>query len=155
MKSSSAPPSFSIDRSLPTRERGLKYKFRAFYNLRSPSLPTRERGLKSGNVCTYGSDGNVAPYAGAWIEIRQSEIRQETSRVAPYAGAWIEISVPTAGRCTWTVAPYAGAWIEIGIFFSCAGSSGVAPYAGAWIEIVPCVRQRSVPSRRSLCGSVD
>ena len=55
--------------SLPSRERGLKY----LLSLRSPreqsSLPSRERGLKY-----YSQDNNplhpqVAPFAGAWIEI--------------------------------------------------------------------------------------
>ena len=33
----------------------------------------------------------VAPYAGAWIEIRRFLERRGKSWVAPYAGAWIEI----------------------------------------------------------------
>ena len=39
---------------------------------------------------------NVAPYAGAWIEIKDTGISQTTFSVAPYAGAWIEI--PTTGE---------------------------------------------------------
>ena len=35
----------------------------------------------------------VAPYAGAWIEIFQGLNVSVTCLVAPYAGAWIEISV--------------------------------------------------------------
>ena len=56
---------------------------------------------------------NVAPYAGAWIEI---PIALKISRplfVAPYAGAWIEISYRGAAGAAQAVAPYAGAWIEI------------------------------------------
>ena len=33
----------------------------------------------------------VAPYAGAWIEIRLAACACALSTVAPYAGAWIEI----------------------------------------------------------------
>ena len=33
----------------------------------------------------------VAPYAGAWIEIRKYLKEITTTEVAPYAGAWIEI----------------------------------------------------------------
>ena len=33
----------------------------------------------------------VAPYAGAWIEIRHREKIENPDTVAPYAGAWIEI----------------------------------------------------------------
>ncbi len=34
-------------------------------------------------------------------------------QVAPLAGAWIEISKPSAGYLFVSVAPLAGAWIEI------------------------------------------
>ena len=33
----------------------------------------------------------VAPYAGAWIEMPKRFTGQINERVAPYAGAWIEI----------------------------------------------------------------
>ena len=36
-------------------------------------------------------DYDVAPYAGAWIEILWEEYFGEIKYVAPYAGAWIEI----------------------------------------------------------------
>ena len=34
----------------------------------------------------------VAPFAGAWIEIREDEEGVPAARVAPFAGAWIEIA---------------------------------------------------------------
>ena len=56
---------------------------------------------------------NVAPFAGAWIEIGCNYHWPGQDEVAPFAGAWIEIGLVrlrlTAGR----VAPFAGAWIEI------------------------------------------
>ena len=80
-----------------------------------------------------------------------------TEEVAPLAGAWIEISFfPQLFRCR-LVAPLAGAWIEIdtvnhstqlvmshpsrvrGLKFQLHGIpealQRVAPLAGAWIEI--------------------
>ena len=33
----------------------------------------------------------VAPFAGAWIEIRPIQSRKALLLVAPFAGAWIEI----------------------------------------------------------------
>ena len=33
----------------------------------------------------------VAPFAGAWIEIRKVGVHIPTTEVAPFAGAWIEI----------------------------------------------------------------
>ncbi len=35
---------------------------------------------------------NVAPYIGAWIEIRPSGVHLPPNLVAPYIGAWIEIA---------------------------------------------------------------
>ena len=56
---------------------------------------------------------NVAPFAGAWIEIMLDDGKPVKMIVAPFAGAWIEISEQT-NRLFWeTVAPFAGAWIEI------------------------------------------
>ena len=56
--------------SLPSRERGLKYTlFLYFYAYFSPSLPSRERGLKY-TVYDKVSVYVVAPFAGAWIEIK-------------------------------------------------------------------------------------
>jgi lipocalin len=58
----------------------------------------------------------VAPYMGAWIEIRLigKILANERKSVAPYMGAWIEIAALKSGfeteKC---VAPYMGAWIEI------------------------------------------
>ena len=36
---------------------------------------------------------SVAPFAGAWIEIRQFFYKCSLYRVAPFAGAWIEIAL--------------------------------------------------------------
>ena len=55
------------------------------------SLPTRERGLKLQFVqCLFG-DTWVAPYTGAWIEILYLKDAGYHPAVAPYTGAWIEI----------------------------------------------------------------
>ena len=56
-------------RSLPSRERGLKFK-PPVYCQRKPakSLPSRERGLKCRHVNVYSQ--HVAPLVGARIEIR-------------------------------------------------------------------------------------
>ena len=68
-------------------------------------------------------DDVVAPYAGAWIEIRMDEIACGVLDVAPYAGAWIEISALIIDVQLDDVAPYAGAWIEIGRWV-CAENHG-------------------------------
>ena len=55
--------------SLPSRERGLKSWLTIHESYDAESLPSRERGLKLGD---YNNDMNiidVAPFAGAWIEI--------------------------------------------------------------------------------------
>ena len=57
------------------------------------------------------------------------------AQVAPHAGAWIEIVSPTDFRSRFKVAPHAGAWIEMSIIPRLRASTYVAPHAGAWIEI--------------------
>ena len=77
------------------------------------------------------------------------------SLVAPYTGAWIEIRLLMpcwAGRC---VAPYTGAWIEIVISVMVVHFLHVAPYTGAWIEISPSWYLFVSLAGRSLHGSVD
>ena len=39
-----------------------------------------------------GRHSSVAPFAGAWIEIRRSPSFSRNTLVAPFAGAWIEMS---------------------------------------------------------------
>ena len=85
----------------------------AYLGQRLWSLPSRERGLKLLELLPRSLLPNVAPFAGAWIEIAKS--------------IWF--------LSFWSVAPFAGAWIEIGAFVSTPDGGRVAPFAGAWIEI--------------------
>ena len=57
--------------------------------------------------------------------------------VAPFAGAWIEFALSGVNMAAWgNVAPFAGAWIEIPMMYAITDAPAVAPFAGAWIEIV-------------------
>ena len=56
---------------------------------------------------------NVAPFAGAWIEMSHGRLHPAPRYVAPFAGAWIEIGQANKVWKTDAVAPFAGAWIEI------------------------------------------
>jgi hypothetical protein len=56
-------------RSLPMRERGLKSISNFGYLTGYKSLPMRERGLKSPEEVYRQYIPDVAPHAGAWIEI--------------------------------------------------------------------------------------
>ena len=83
------------------------------------------------------------------------ELEFVETKVAPFAGAWIEIKDYTTTLTVEVVAPFAGAWIEIFPSLILAKVNAVAPFAGAWIEIGvhgpfwPSIRSRS------LRGSVD
>ena len=55
------------------------------------SLPSRERGLKFASINGLLVRINVAPFAGAWIEIKNCIQILIKSLVAPFAGAWIEM----------------------------------------------------------------
>jgi hypothetical protein len=79
----------------------------------------------------------VAPYAGAWIEIKIVDMENEVdAEVAPYAGAWIEISslLSYAMQCTMSH-PTRVRGLKYEINISAMRALIVAPYAGAWIEI--------------------
>ena len=56
---------------------------------------------------------DVAPLAGAWIEMQFIITDKTCNKVAPLAGAWIEIETLVTTTATLSVAPLAGAWIEI------------------------------------------
>ena len=84
------------------------------YSTQSSSLPSRERGLKSADALLFQVHSQVAPLAGAWIEIRTSPYSTARRGVAPLAGAWIEMQIMrTAVHDRLYVAPLAGAWIEM------------------------------------------
>ena len=78
-----------------------------------PSLPSRERGLKYGVSLFQILSLEVAPFAGAWIEISTVREVRDAVSVAPFAGAWIEIQSHVNLYNGFFVAPFAGAWIEI------------------------------------------
>ena len=58
----------------------------------SLSLPSRERGLKCYEWYPKCKLAEVAPFAGAWIEMENKIIYGQSAIVAPFAGAWIEIA---------------------------------------------------------------
>ena len=57
------------------------------------SLPSRERGLKFESLGYTNYWQDVAPLAGAWIEIIIESFSAFIGSVAPLAGAWIEIKL--------------------------------------------------------------
>ena len=77
--------------SLPSRERGLKFRNLLPVSISGMSLPSRERGLKYLVRKIKRAFKDVAPFAGAWIEIRQDVDSFVWTTVAPFAGAWIEM----------------------------------------------------------------
>ena len=75
--------------------------------------------------------------------------------VAPHAGAWIEISIDTANLNRSAVAPLMGAWIEIEMVVRQTKMERVAPLVGAWIEIYSEITDKVTAWSRSPRGSVD
>ena len=80
--------------SHPSRVRGLKSAWKGNKTSGSqPSHPSRVRGLKYTLLCTHLLFySRVAPFTGAWIEIKYSVYNIIYSKVAPFTGAWIEIN---------------------------------------------------------------
>ena len=71
------------------------------------------RGLKFAYLFIATICFDVAPFAGAWIEIKKKISKKIVEIVAPFAGAWIEMNTELLKFTHSTVAPFAGAWIEI------------------------------------------
>ena len=57
------------EESLPSRERGLKFRHVGEQLACLGSLPSRERGLKSNEIASVRFCADVAPFTGAWIEM--------------------------------------------------------------------------------------
>ena len=98
------------------------------------SLPSRGRGLKS----------KVLPVDSYLVEV-----------VAPFTGAWIEMRKQSELMSRKSVAPFTGAWIEISEGYKVTSKAKVAPFTGAWIEIFDHKIQLAVLFGRSLHGGVD
>ena len=78
----------------------------------------------------------VAPFVGAWIEIRF--LRLESVRIAGSLPSWergLKLYAYKFVISSIIVAPFVGAWIEIFIFLINLYVAFVAPFVGAWIEI--------------------
>ena len=98
----------------------------------------------------------VAPLAGAWIEIKEENIRLlEEQKSLPSRERGLKSADRTAGNCAVSVAPLAGAWIEIMGDEYKMPPVGVAPLAGAWIEIQRRFLNAPLLLSRSPRGSVD
>lgn len=77
------------------------------------SLPMRERGLKYNGGRGQLSKPLSLPMRGAWIEMLPKRLPPPPSNVAPHAGAWIEIRIKLANEQEQSSFPMRGAWIEI------------------------------------------
>ena len=114
--------------------------------------------MKCGVLGTLGFRGAVAPFTGAWVEIRDTDAPQLSHTVAPFTGAWVEIAVGAGGNESrrshpsrvrglkylvtgrhlareLEVAPFTGAWVEIPLQAWHYQPDRVAPFTGAWVEI--------------------
>ena len=98
---------------------------------------------------------NVAPLAGAWIEISRTAISSAVTEVAPLAGAWIEIvHYAVVSFPDLRVAPLAGAWIEIQISFGAIRRIWSLPLRERGLKFDG-DKIHETEVGRSPCGSVD
>ena len=145
-----------------------------------PSHPSRVRGLKYDKDLLRVLHAGVAPFTGAWIEIkRHRSLKSPAGRVAPFTGAWIEIpgwrparaaapaSHPsrvrglksvrhTSLRSHPEVAPFTGAWIEMNSIVEVVDVC--TPSHPSRVRGLKCVFRWRVlpdPTRRTLHGCVD
>ena len=93
----------------------------------------------------------VAPYTGAWIEIRLLVECPNDALSLPTRERGLKFNFYIYYTSMSAVAPYTGAWIEIKTLKKDFSGLAVAPYTGAWIEIccnvTVCVVSLSLPTR--------
>ena len=80
-----------MPQSLPSRERGLKLNFSGYPGKGKPSLPSRERGLKFALDYSVVYCDTSLPSRERGLKFLKLEISFLRNSVAPFAGAWIEI----------------------------------------------------------------
>ena len=152
-------------RSLPTRERGLKFIFcgrkleialvaphaGAWIEipsgcLASPfssSLPTRERGLKFITPCIFPEDILVAPHAGAWIEIQKNYPHMDKIwESLPTRERGLKLYHMMSGLNLKRSLPTRERGLKYFLIFMPCATRVVAPHAGAWIEIQTFTRSK-------------
>ena len=82
--------------SPPTRGRGLKYPNVSQYEEERTSPPTRGRGLKSSKACPCPPLMVASPPTrGRGLKSGKADQSDERHQVAPHAGAWVEIKDKT------------------------------------------------------------
>ena len=96
----------------------------------------------------------VAPFAGAWIEIKYHLRYTNVLYVAPFAGAWIEILDTCKGIVEANVAPFAGAWIEIDKINQDHKYHPSHPLRVRGLKSFV-IRRYALVFSRTLCGCVD
>ena len=80
------------------------------------SLPSRGRGLKYRRADSFKGYRTVAPFAGAWIEIESVQTDHSSdARSLPSRGRGLKLDELGMSGIRQGVAPFAGAWIEIEI----------------------------------------
>ena len=77
----------------------------------------------------------VTPYAGGWIEIRETLEHEESEVVTPYAGVWIEIGEGDTTNTVNRSLPTRECGLKSPQSCICIYDRTVTPYAGVWIEI--------------------
>ena len=114
------------------------------------SLPSWERGLKFKVAAYTAIFCKVAPLVGARVEIRAYVKLILLYTVAPLVGARVEMAVNWKCRSSPSVAPLVGARVEIHHVLALSAPIYVAPLVGARVEISsmrPCARGAgSLPS---------
>ena len=98
---------------------------------------------------------DVAPFAGAWIEISSARRLRACRRVAPFAGAWIEMRKDARTGVAGRSLPSRERGLKCPYRKKFFPTPAVAPFAGAWIEINVLNVIDDTDARRSLRGSVD
>ena len=104
---------------------GLKQEAKAAGSHRTASHPSWVCGLKQLTALGTGTEEEVTPFVGVWIETRRLNLHYQRPGVTPFVGVWIETSCAPACQSAYKVTPFVGVWIEtLPKVFHCRTASG-------------------------------
>ena len=131
----SSPYTIAYARSLPLRERGLKYGRRLDTRRRYGSLPLRERGLKYDIITTVVRMWPSLPLRERGLKSTHKLVQTLTSKSLPLRERGLKLWLPTWSFMLIVSLPLRERGLKFRPRIPVGSNPQVAPFTGAWIEI--------------------
>ena len=155
MKRTSLVMSSSMMRSHPSRGRGLKHRCHSRRQTQGQVAPFTGAWIETCPRHRGKKGCLVAPFTGAWIETRDHGERRSRRQSRRFTGAWIETRMGKIRWQNYAVAPSRGRGLKPDRTSSKSKYKSRRPFTGAWIETARPAPFRLLAMGRTLYGCVD